>query len=135
MAGSYSGGVMERNKDLIGAPITPKEKLRAKKLKSLKLPASVSWMLLSKRIPTQISGVALPSTLLYLILQAVAPPAPRAHVDGGVVEGKYFGPGSADAVFEGIPFAAPPVGALRWKPPAPVQPWRGIRNAKDFPPI
>lgn len=88
-----------------------------------------------KRIPIQISAVAVPSTLLYLILQAVAPPAPRAHVEGGVVEGKYFGSRSTDVVFEGIPFAAPPVGALRWKPPAPVQPWRGIRNAKELPPI
>ena len=29
-------------------------------------------------------------------------------------------------VFLGIPFAAPPTGDLRWKPPAPVQPWDGV---------
>ena len=35
-------------------------------------------------------------------------------------------------VYLGIPFAAPPVGDLRWRPPAPVQPWNGIREAKAF---
>src|SRR6478672_11791956 len=31
--------------------------------------------------------------------------------------------------FAGIPYAAPPVGPLRWQPPAPVQPWSGLRDA------
>jgi para-nitrobenzyl esterase len=35
-------------------------------------------------------------------------------------------------VYRGIPFAAPPVGDLRWKPPATVQPWDGVREAKNF---
>jgi para-nitrobenzyl esterase len=34
--------------------------------------------------------------------------------------------------FKGIPYAAPPVGALRWKPPQPVSPWRDTRRAADF---
>ena len=36
--------------------------------------------------------------------------------------------------FLGIPFAAPPVGPLRWKPPQPVKPWTAIRSAKAFGP-
>jgi len=60
---------------------------------------------------------------------------PRALVDGGVVEGSYFDARSTDAVFKGIPFVAPPVGELRWKPPAPVPAWRGIRDAREFPPV
>lgn len=38
-------------------------------------------------------------------------------------------------VFRGIPFAAPPVGELRWMPPQPVKPWEGIRPADKFGPI
>ena len=34
--------------------------------------------------------------------------------------------------FLGIPFAAPPVGNLRWKPPQPPTPWQGIRSATSF---
>ncbi|SFQ45134.1 carboxylesterase/lipase family protein [Parafilimonas terrae] len=35
-------------------------------------------------------------------------------------------------IFKGIPFAAPPVGELRWKAPQPVQPWTGVRNCDTF---
>lgn len=35
-------------------------------------------------------------------------------------------------VFKGIPFAAPPVGELRWKPPQPVAHWGGVRKAETF---
>ena len=80
------------------------------------------------------------SILFCLVLQsagfrAPAPNAPAARVDGGVVEGTYFDTRSSDAVFKGIPFAAPPIGNLRWKPPAPVKPWPGVRDAKEFAPI
>jgi para-nitrobenzyl esterase len=34
--------------------------------------------------------------------------------------------------FKGIPFAAPPVGLLRWKEPQPPQPWSAVRNASQF---
>lgn len=39
---------------------------------------------------------------------------------------------SAMRIFKGIPFAAPPVGALRWKAPQPVAPWTGVRRSDTF---
>lgn len=49
----------------------------------------------------------------------------------GIVEGKEVG---ALRSFLGIPYAAPPVGGLRWKPPAPAVPWEGVRKAVEFGP-
>jgi para-nitrobenzyl esterase len=36
--------------------------------------------------------------------------------------------------FKGIPYAAPPIGALRWRPPRPVEPWSGVRPSDVFAP-
>ncbi len=44
-------------------------------------------------------------------------------------------PGEAVRVYRGIPYAAPPVGDLRWKPPQPVTPWKGIRESTEFTPM
>lgn len=37
--------------------------------------------------------------------------------------------------FKGVPYAAPPVGELRWMPPQPYKPWQGVRPAKTYGPI
>jgi len=55
------------------------------------------------------------------------------RVDGGTVAGAT-GRDARILVFRGIPYAAPPVGQLRWQPPQPVEPWRGIKAATDFAP-
>lgn len=63
--------------------------------------------------------------------------APRAEVglqvttQAGILEG-FQDSASTVKKFLGIPFAAAPVGDLRWKAPQPVQPWTGVREAKAF---
>ncbi len=47
----------------------------------------------------------------------------------GALEGIYE---DKQCVFKGIPYASPPVGDLRWLPPQPPKPWRGVRQAKEF---
>ncbi len=56
------------------------------------------------------------------------PPPPPVTTDKGVVKGSTSNDGKVSA-FLGIPFAAPPVGALRWKPPAPAAAWTTPRDA------
>lgn len=54
-----------------------------------------------------------------------------------ITSGRIAGvPGKLDGVvvFKGIPFGAPPVGELRWKPPQPVASWKGVRAADRFGP-
>jgi para-nitrobenzyl esterase len=55
----------------------------------------------------------------------------EADVTGGRVAGVVA---SGIGTFKGIPFAAPPVGALRWKAPQPVKPWTGVKQASAFAP-
>lgn len=50
----------------------------------------------------------------------------RIHIDSGIIEGERDQDGLA--VYKGIPYAAPPVGELRWRAPQPVKPWTGVRN-------
>jgi len=58
--------------------------------------------------------------------QQVVPKGPLVHLTSGMLEGALRG---NIAVFEGIPFAMPPVGALRWREPQPVASWPGVREA------
>lgn len=57
--------------------------------------------------------------------------AVAAEVEGGKIEGVHEG---ALTVYKGVPFAAPPVGSLRWRDPQPVVPWTGVRRADRFAP-
>jgi len=75
--------------------------------------------------------VALRSACLLGCAVAVAAAADQVKVEGGVLEG-IAGADSAVRVFEGVPFAAPPVGALRWQAPQPPAAWSGVRKADQF---
>jgi para-nitrobenzyl esterase len=50
----------------------------------------------------------------------------------GVLEGIHLGPAREGVAFLGVPYAAPPIGELRWRPPQPVSPWTGRRKATTF---
>jgi len=58
--------------------------------------------------------------------------ADQVRTDAGIVEG--FVADSGVRVFRGIPYAAPPIGDLRWQPPRPVAAWDGVRKATGFGP-
>jgi para-nitrobenzyl esterase len=57
--------------------------------------------------------------------------APIVRTEGGWVRG--VSAGGVDA-FRGLPYAAPPTGPLRWRPPHPAAPWSGVRDASQFAP-
>ena len=63
------------------------------------------------------------------IAYAADTPPTRAKIDTGKVQGAMQ---EGVAYFKGIPFAAPPVGDLRWRPPQRVQRWPGVRKADSY---
>jgi para-nitrobenzyl esterase len=63
--------------------------------------------------------------------EILAQNAPQVTTQNGVLEGVDS---SGVKIFKGVPFAAPPVGALRWKAPQPVKNWQGVRKATEYGP-
>ena len=59
-------------------------------------------------------------------------PLLRTHVETGDVEGVLEG---GLAVYKAIPYAAPPVGNLRWRAPQPAKAWEGVRKCDTFGPL
>ncbi|MES2264710.1 MAG: carboxylesterase family protein [Pseudomonadota bacterium] len=53
------------------------------------------------------------------------------HIDGGAVSGVLSSDGACRS-YKGIPFAAAPVGALRWRPPQAILPWEGVLQADRY---
>jgi para-nitrobenzyl esterase len=73
---------------------------------------------------------------VILMLALAAPLATAAlqepiRVEGGLISGTPAW-GWGVRLFRGIPYAAPPVGKLRWQPPQPVLPWQGVLAADRF---
>ncbi|WP_183085162.1 carboxylesterase/lipase family protein [Trinickia fusca] len=61
------------------------------------------------------------------------PSAPRVELPAGTIEGSSEqASGTQLQVFKGVPYAAAPVGALRWREPQPAERWAGVRNATRF---
>ncbi len=71
-------------------------------------------------------------TILFTIaLSTAAMAQERVKIGDGVLEGTNS---ASIRIFRGIPFATPPVGDLRWKPPEPPGKWKGVRDATRFGP-
>ena len=85
---------------------------------------TVEEMKILKSIALAITALVTQSTLPAQILKPV-------HTDSGLVQGTME---NGLAVFKGIPFAAPPLGNLRWRAPKAPTAWTGIRNADKFAP-
>ena len=73
------------------------------------------------------------SGIILLLVSAVAAEAqPVVHIEQGTLEGAID---DGIATYEGIPYAAPPVGALRWRAPQPAPGWPAVRDASAFGPM
>lgn len=71
------------------------------------------------------------SAIFSLVSAAHSQDGPRVKVEGGTLEGTWE---HGLEVFRGIPYAAPPIGELRWRTPRKPLPWQSIREATDFGP-
>jgi para-nitrobenzyl esterase len=69
--------------------------------------------------------------LLATIPLAGVAGAPVVPTESGFISGVREG---GLNVYKGVPFAAPPLGELRWRPPTPHRPWTGTRNTDAFAP-
>lgn len=90
-------------------------------------------------------GLGLIASLLvaYLALAYVLPwainrprpaltPSPEVTLTSGIVSGGWTDTRETIAVYNGLPYAAPPIGKMRWKPPITPKNWQGVRDAREF---
>jgi para-nitrobenzyl esterase len=66
---------------------------------------------------------------IALLAAGLAFAAGPVKIDSGLLSGTED---NGIRAFRGIPYAAPPVGELRWRAPRPVTPWKGVRTADKF---
>ena len=69
--------------------------------------------------------------MIVVALSAYVTAADSVKTENGTLEG-VVNSDSSVRIFRGVPFAAAPVGTLRWQPPQPVPSWSGIRKADEF---
>ena len=84
-------------------------------------------ILRSLRVPMTVAAIC--AALLLGGNTALAQIGGPVRVDGGALQGTVE---DGLAIFRGIPYAAPPVGNLRWRAPQPAAKWEGVRAAKEF---
>ena len=82
---------------------------------------------MNSRVLGSLAALAVAMSVGATALSQSSPP--MVKIDSGQLQGVV-----ADGAisFKGIPFAASPVGDLRWRPPQPVATWTGVRQASEF---
>ena len=91
---------------------------------------------LRSRLAGQGFHVAARAVALAAVLVGLAGAAAAQPVHVAVDSGRLIGASDGGVMsFKGVPYAGPPVGPLRWRPPQPALPWTGERNATAFGPI
>jgi para-nitrobenzyl esterase len=88
-----------------------------------------SWPSCSVKFPRLAARLSLVAFAAMLAAPYAAAAQTLISIDDGDVQGQLNG---VTREFLGIPFAAPPVSALRWRPPAPVVPWVGTLDATTY---
>lgn len=79
----------------------------------------------------QIIFLLVSAMMLFACGQSASLQSGQARVEQGILQGTVT---DSLTIFKGIPFAAPPVGDLRWKAPQPAAKWEGVRQATKFAP-
>jgi para-nitrobenzyl esterase len=95
-------------------------------MKGLALVRRFGW-----RVLAGLAAAAAASAVTLGGQAAASPSGPVAGTTNGAVRGLAIG---GVKEFLGIPYAAPPVGVLRWQPPQPPASWSGVRDAMQFAP-
>ena len=111
-----AGGVARRGSDFPASEQYCSPRMRQQADNQKKGPLQNSWKL---------------ACVLAAASLANAGAAPQVLTESGAISGVSA---SGLTVFKGVPFAAPPVGDLRWRPPMPAAPWTGTRKADAFAP-
>ena len=74
------------------------------------------------------------ASVMFTLAVVHGQPADSLQTTVQTQSGPVRGSGTDVMVFKGIPYAAPPIGDRRWRPPAPPEPWTDVRDATQFGP-
>jgi para-nitrobenzyl esterase len=127
-----TNAIARASEDMVAA----EARVRTSDRKGTSIMSSQEQSSLPRRAPTLRDRGALRWSIATALLGAVVGTSvagcddfTSVKVEGGRLQGT-----SAEgiAAFKGIPYAAPPVGELRWRPPAPVAPWKGVLRGSDY---
>ncbi len=111
---------------------TAPDQIKASKVHFLMAGRERSGEMSEARSSTAKTAISADFLVLLLWAPALIAQGPPVRIRSGLVSGTALSRGIE--VFKGIPFAAPPVGKLRWRPPQPPASWHGVRRADRFGP-